>query len=300
MEALVNLIPRSTDLWYFLVIDIVITISLLFTLRLISGKMASVSTSDELCAQDNFAFGVSVAGRMLALCIVLSAAAANADQTDYVAAALSVLLYGLVGLLLIKVGRILHDKIILHRLDKEALIKDRNTGIALVDSASSIATALIISSIMSWVKGTDANALFAIFSGFIVTQAILLSTTRIYERRFKDGNQSGSFQRSLTKGQMALAIQHSGHLLGTAIVVSAASNMLIYNPVGYVSNLTGWLIIGMAFNILLVLLVWVAKRLVLAGLNIAQEVYQQHNVGVASIEMALSVGVALIVRGLVI
>ncbi|GAB5381793.1 MAG: DUF350 domain-containing protein [Aliiglaciecola sp.] len=299
MQVLVNLIPLSSDIWVYLAIDILIAISLLFTLRLMSGKMASVSTSNELCAQDNFAFGISVAGRMLALCIVLSAAAVSSDKSDFMGAALSMLLFGLVGILLIKVGRILHDKIILHRLDKEAMIKKRNTSIALVDSASAVSTALVISNVMVWVEGSDINALFAVFSGFVVTQAILLTTTRIYERRYKENNQSGSFQRSLTKGQLALAVQHSGNLIGTAIVVSAAGSMLNYNPVGYVSNLTGWLIVGMALTLLLVALVIIAKRVVLAGLNVVQEVDQQHNIGVASIEMVLSIGIALIVSGLV-
>ncbi|GAA0856897.1 DUF350 domain-containing protein [Aliiglaciecola litoralis] len=298
MQELVNSVPFSADIWYYLAIDIVIAICLLFALRLMSGKMASVSTSDELCAQDNFAFGISVAGRMLSLCIVLAAAAASSEKSDYLTAALSMLLYGLVGLLLIKIGRVLHDKIILNRLDKEALIKKRNTSIALIDAASSVSTAIIVSSVLMWVEGFDLNALFAVLSGFVVTQAILLTATRIYERRYKENNQSGTFQQSITKGQMALALQHSGNLLGTAIVVSAASSLLKYNPVGYVSNLTGWLIVGMALTLLLVVLVIIAKRAVLAGLNIIQEVDQQHNVGVASIELALSVGIAMIVSGL--
>ena len=299
MEALVNLIPVSSDLWIYLTIDIFIAIILLITLRWMSGRLASVDTNDELCARDNAAFGISVAGRMFALCIVLSAAVGNSAKGDYWHSALSMLLYGLVGILLIKIGRIAHDKIILNRLDKEAHIRQRNTSIALVDASSSISTALIIHSVVRWVEGTDLNAMFAIFSGFLVTQAILLTTTRFYERRFKENNQSGSLQKALSKGQFALAVQHSGHLLGTALVVTAASSVLAYNPTGYVSNLTGWLIVGMWLTLLLAILVAFAKRLILAGLNLVQEVDLQHNVGVASIELVLSVGVALILTGLV-
>lgn len=298
MHALVNIVTFSTELWIYLAIDVGIAIVLLYTMRLMSGQMSSVSTSEELCKQDNFAFGISVAGRMLALCVVLSAAAISSDETDFVESAMSMLLYGLVGILLIKIGRIAHDKIILNRLDKEQLISDRNVSVALVDAASSVATAIIIHSVMIWVKGTDANALVAIFSGFLVTQAILLTTTRLYERRFSKNNQSSSLQRSLTKGQLALAVQHCGHLLGTAFVVTAASQLLIYNPVGYVSNLTGWLIVGMVLTLLLAFLVLLTKKIVLMGLDTVQEVDHQHNVGVASIELVISVGIALIIIGL--
>ncbi|WP_342804812.1 MULTISPECIES: DUF350 domain-containing protein [Alteromonadaceae] len=298
MQDLVNLVPLSPETWVYLGIDICIAICLLFALRLMSGKMASVSTTEELGSQDNIAFGISVAGRMLALCLVLSAAAASSDTNGYQEAALSMLLYGLVGIFLIKIGRILHDKIILNRINKEEMIKERNTSVAMIDAASSVSTALIVSNVMLWVIGTDLNALFAVISGFIVTQAILLIRTRIYERRFLATNQSSTFQQTIGKGQLAVAVQHSGNLLATAIVVSTSSNLLIYNPTGYVSNLTGWLIVGMGLSLSLVVLVIIAKKVILAGLNLVQEVEQQHNVGVASIEMVLSVGLALIVSGL--
>ncbi|MFA3790756.1 DUF350 domain-containing protein [Aliiglaciecola sp. SL4] len=298
MQDLVNLVPLLPETWFYLGIDICIAICLLFALRLMSGRMASVSTTEELGAQDNIAFGISVAGRMLALCFVLSAAAASSDTNGFEEAAMSMLLYGLVGIFLIKIGRILHDKIILNRINKEAMIKDRNTSVAIVDAASSVSTALIVSNVMLWVVGTDWNALFAVISGFIVTQAILLLRTRIYERRFLALSQSNTFQQTIAKGQLAVAIQHSGNLLATAIVVSASSSLLIYSPQGYVSNLTGWLIVGMGLTLMLLVLVIVAKKIILAGLNLAQEVEQQHNIGVASIEMVLSVGIALIVSGL--
>ncbi|MDO6691895.1 DUF350 domain-containing protein [Aliiglaciecola sp. 3_MG-2023] len=298
MQDLVNLVPLLPETWFYLGIDICIAICLLYALRLMSGKMASVSTTEELGSQDNIAFGISVAGRMLALCLVLSAAAASSDTNGFEEAAMSMLLYGLVGILLIKIGRILNDKIILNRINKEAMIKDRNTSVAIVDAASSVSTALIVSNVMLWVIGTDLNALFAVISGFIVTQAILLLRTRIYERRFLALSQSNTFQQTIAKGQLAVAVQHSGNLLATAIVVSASSSLLIYTPQGYVSNLTGWLIVGMGLTLMLLVLVIVAKKIILAGLNLAQEVEQQHNVGVASIEMVLSVGLALIVSGL--
>ena len=143
MNALVNLIELSPNIWIYLAIDMAIAVILLITLRWMSGKLVSVNSSEELCAQDNFAFGISVAGRMLALCIVLSAAVASSAKSDYLTSATTVLIYGVVGIILIKVGRIAHDKLILNRLDKDLHIRERNTSIALVDASSSISTALI-------------------------------------------------------------------------------------------------------------------------------------------------------------
>lgn len=299
MEALINLIPVPRDLWQFLVIDMAIAIFLLSMLRWIAGRLSGDKDNQQLVKHDNFAFGVSVAGRMLALAIVLAGAVSKSANSNLVDSIIGTLSYGVLGILLIKVGRFAHDKIVLHRLDKEQLIQERNLSIALVDASSSIATALIIESVMTWAKGFDVNAMVAIFSGFIVSQAILLAMTRIYERRFAENNRSGSLQASLTKGQMALAVQHSGHLLGTALAVTVAGDLLVYNPVGYVSNLTSWLLVGLAITLIQTFLVIVARRLILSNIDLVQEIDQQHNVGVASIEMALSVGIALILIGLI-
>lgn len=299
MQALINLVPFPEELWLILVIDMAIAIFLLSVLRWISGRLMGDEDDQELVKHDNFAFGISLAGRMLALAIVLAGAVANSGSADLVEAVTGTLAYGLVGILLIKVGRIAHDKFVLHQLDKEFHIRDRNVSIALVDASSAIATALIIQSVMAWVSGFDLNAMIATLSGFIVSQAILLAMTRIYERRFRESNRSGSLQASLTKGQMALAIQHSGYLLGTALAVTAAGDLLEYNPTGYVSNLTSWLIVGLALTMLLMFLVILARRFILANVDLVQEVDQQHNVGVASIELALSVGIALILIGLI-
>lgn len=300
MSALVNLIPVSPDLWIYLVTDMVIAISLLTMLRWISGRLLEEGKDNRGRANhDNYAYGISVAGRMMALAVVLAGAVETSSKGDIENSIVTMLVYGAIGIVLIKIGRYAHDKIVLHRLDKDFHIKDRNTSIALVDASSSIATAIIIKSVLVWVSGFDIQAVIAIFSGFVVSQTILLTMTRIYERRFRENNRSGSLQSSLTKGQMALAIQHSGHLLGTALAVTAASNLLEYKPMGYVSNLTGWLITGLALTFVLTALVTIARRFILANVNLVQEIDQQHNVGVASIELALSVGIALILSGLI-
>lgn len=300
MSALVNLIPVSPDLWMFLVADMVVAILLLTMLRWISGRLLKAGTDDRGRANhDNYAYGISVAGRMMALAIVLSGAVETSSKGNIENSIVTMLVFGTVGILLIKIGRYAHDKIVLNRLDKDFHIKDRNTSIALVDASSSIATAIIIKSVLIWVSGFDVNAFVAIFSGFLVSQTILLAMTRIYERRFRENNRSGSLQASLTKGQLALAIQHSGHLLGTALAVTVASSLLVYYPSGYVSNLTGWLIVGLSMTLILTALVTVARLFILSNVNLVQEIDQQHNIGVASIELSLSVGIALILSGLI-
>jgi uncharacterized membrane protein YjfL (UPF0719 family) len=298
MEQLVKLVPLSSDILIYLAIDISIAIALLFAIRALSGLFTKTSVRIELGEKDNFAFGISMAGRMLSLTIVLSAVVGRHTHLGFEGAALGMLIFGSIGIVLVKVGRYAHDKVVLNRLDKNQMISEKNVSVGLVDAASSIASAIIIKSIIEWATGADVNTFIAILSGSMVVLSMLLLTTRLYERRYASNNQDNSFQRDLCKGQLALAIQHSGNLIGTAIAVSSAGSILVYNPHSYVSNITGWLVISAGFSVFLIILSSVSKRIILSGVKWKKEVDLHHNVGIASIEFVLSVGLALLITEL--
>lgn len=295
METLVKLVPLARDLWVYVAIDVGLALLLLLVMKWLSRSRAKVSVSDELGVKDNFAFGISVAGGMLSLCLVLSSVVGRHVGQGYEQAAIGMVLFGIIGILLVKVGRFAHDKIVLDAVDTQHKVSDRNVSVALVDAASLVSSAIILRSIMVWVDGSDVNAMIAIVTGFLVVLTILLIMTRIYEMRYAMQNQNHSFQSALDTGQLALAVQHAGNLLGTAIVVSSAGALLSYSPQGYVSNVTGWLVTSVVLSLLLWALVAFSKRAVLNGINYQKEVDEQHNVGVAAVELTLSIGLAMII-----
>lgn len=299
MEQLIALVTFPSDIVLYVVMDIIIALALLLTIRLLAGAEGKISVSDELANKDNAAFGISVAGRMLSLCIVLSAIVGRHIGQGFDIAALGMLLFGVIGILLVKLGRVAHDKVILNRLVKDDAIAKRNSSVALVDASSAIASAIVIYGVINWVQGTDTQAIVGIITGFFVVLAVLLLTTRLYEIRFARNNQVDSLQGQLRKGNIALGIQHSGNLIGTALVVSGAGNILQYDAATYVTNATGWLISGVTAAFLLAVIVGLAKRLVLMGINWKQEVDLQENVGIAALEWVLSVGIALITLSII-
>jgi uncharacterized membrane protein YjfL (UPF0719 family) len=299
MEQLIKLISLPTDIGLYLLMDIAIVLGLLWLVRFLAGMQSKVNVSDELANKDNIAFGISVAGRMLALCLVLSAVVGRHVGQGFDVAALGMLLFGVIGIVLVKLGRVAHDKVVLHRLTKDEAIARRNSAVATVDASSAIGSAVIIYGVIAWVEGSDTNAVVGIVTGFFVALTILLFTTRVYELRFARNNQIDSMQGQLRKGNMALGIQHSGNLLGTAIVVSSVGHILQYDADTYVSNATGWLLCGVLAAAALALIVGIAKRLVLIGVDWKQEVDIQENIGVAALEWVLSVGIALITLGII-
>jgi hypothetical protein len=297
VDALIKLVPLGSDLWIYLAIDVSIALALLVVMKWVTGLMRKNSVTEELGIKDNFAFGISIAGGMLSLCIVLSSVVGRHIGQGYSEAAIGMVTFGIVGILLVKFGRFAHDKLVLNRVDTHAMISERSVSVALVDAASLVASAIVLKNIMVWVDGSDMNAIIAIVTGFSVVLTMLLVMTRILEVRYAKDNQNDSFQGALRKGQLALAIEHSGNLLGTAMIVSAAKNLLIYNPSGYVSNVTGWLVVSVALAIALHILVLINKKVILFGMNFRQEVDQQHNVGVASLGFTLSIGTAMVING---
>jgi len=298
MNRLIELIGVNQELLIYLAIDITIAIILLGAMRFLLGLTSQVNSTQELAQKDNFAFGVSVAGSILALGIVLTGAITGENASSYMMEIIGMMAYGIYGLVLIKVGRIIQDKVALQHLNKSQLIKEQNLTIGIVDAAGAIATAIIIRAVLLWVDGLSIATFVAITSGFIVAQAVLVLVTRLRERKYAANNQEDCLQEALSEGQLALAIRYSGQVISTALAVTAASHFLVYSPETLVINLIGWLVFGIIMTLLVALLTSLAKRIVLWGINLVEEVDQQHNIGVASIEMATSISIALILTAL--
>lgn len=298
MNTLIDITNLNQDLLIYLAIDISIAIILLGAMRFISGFAAKVNSTDELSKEDNFAFGISVAGSVAAMGIVLTGAITGESADSYLLEAVGMLSYGLFGLILIKIGRIVHDRIALNQINKTEQIKAHNVSVGIVDAAGAIATAIIIRAVLLWVDGLDINTFIAIAAGFVVSQAMLVFVTRIKEKQYANNNQGDSMQEAFADGQTALAIRYAGQVISTALAVTAASHFLTYSPETLLTNLFGWLVFSIVMTVLVSVLTTLAKKLILWGINLVEEVDQQHNIGVASVEMAISISIALILTGL--
>ena len=288
----------TQQLLTILAIDLSIAVALLTLMRFMQGWTANVCSSKELAERDNFAFGISTAGAVAALGIVLTGAITGEAASDYTIEAIGMTAYGLFGIVLIKLGRFLHDKIALNEFDKNTAILKGNVSVALVDAAAAISTAIIIRAVLMWAEDITLDTFIAIFSAFIVSQMMLVLLTRIRENRYAKRNQGASMQGALEQNQTALAIRHSGYMIAMALSFNAASHFILYNPTAYVSNLIGWFTFSIVMLVSLSILITIVTKLVLARIDLADEVERQHNVGLAAVEMAISISVALILAAL--
>ena len=288
----------TSDLAIILVIDLPIAIILLTLMRYLQGGRAKVDSRVELAERDNFAFGISTAGAIAGLGIVLTGAISGEAADSYLAEAIGMSAYGLFGLILIKLGRYLHDKIALNEFNKGEQILKGNISVAIVDACAAIATAIIIRSVLIWAEDLTLDTFIAIFSAFAISQLMLVLLTRFREYRYAKRNQDASMQDALVQGHTAVAIRHSGYMLAMALSFNAASHFIVYDPKAYLANLIGWLVFSVIMLVALTILIKLVKKLVLSKINLAQEVEQQHNIGIATVELAISVAVALILTSL--
>ena len=297
MNELITTLGQSGDIAVYLLIDMAVAIALLGGIRFTMGFIGKVDTNDELSQKDNFAYGISMAGGVAAMGIALSGAITGEVAGSYSVELLGMFAYGLSGLILIKAGRFIHDKFALSALNKHEQILNRNISVALVDAASVIATAIVVRAALIWVEGLDVYTFIAVISAWIVSQVMLVLITRVFEWKFSHNN-GATFQSTLESGHVALAIRYAGYLISTAMSVTAASYFIVYDISNIWLGVSQWAIMSLILMACLTVLTGIAKFIVLWGINRREEVEDQDNIGIATIELATSFSIALLLMAL--
>jgi uncharacterized membrane protein YjfL (UPF0719 family) len=201
--------------------------------------------------------------------------------------------YGVLGLVLIKVGRLIQDKVLLRGIEIQSQIKSGNVAAALVDAANTIAIGLILRAVMLWVESETLSGLLVVLAAFVITQLLLALVTsyriQVYARR----NGGASLQSAFAEGHVALSVRFMGHLMGVALALTAASGVVAYSEDSLHIALLTWAGVTLLFTMMVSLLAVVARSVILAGINVVEEVDEQHNLGVAAIEAAIYISIGL-------
>ena len=146
MGDLINSV--DTYIYQILLIDLTIAVVMIAGLRFLTGLVANVNSAEELASRDNFAFGIAMAAGVISLALMLTGAVSGEPSETYLKEVVGVLSYGVLGLVLIKVGRLLQDKLLFTEFEIQNEIKQGNLAAALVDAANTIATGLVLRAVM--------------------------------------------------------------------------------------------------------------------------------------------------------
>ena len=290
---LVNFSAVDAYVYQIILINLVIAVGLLSGLRFVTGLVANVDSAEELATRDNYAFGIAMAAGIVALASMLTGAVSGEVGDTYLSEIVSVLSYGVLGVVLIKVGRLIQDKFVLTGIQIQQQIKSGNLAAALVDAANTLATGLILRAVMLWVESDTLNGLLIVLAAFVITQLLMALVSKyrvlVYARRH-DGE---SLHSVLEAGKVGLAIRFLGHVLGVALAITAASGVVAYQTENLMMALLVWALVALVFAILVSLIASLARYVVLFGVDVVEEVDHQNNIGVAAIEASISISIGL-------
>ena len=292
-EYLNELLSTDTVMWllqfegavYILTVFIV-----LYGAKLLYDLFTPFSLKEQLTEKDNKAVAVSFSGYMLGVLIILlgifhSGSAVEGEittQLDLARDLLSTIIWGIIGILLLNVSRIVNDKLLLSKFDNvKELVQDKNIGTGAVLWGSYIGSALIVRAAvygesMGWLADIVSTLIFFAIGqlGFVIFGWLYIKISRydVHAEIEKDNISAGvAFGLSLT----AIAILLSGYLMS-------------YNSIlGFLL----WFVIGL---IVLLASRYIVDKLMLPGSLLDEEITNDQNWGAALLEGSIAVGIALL------
>ncbi len=277
-----------------LFVNLGVAIALFASLRLFSGRLAHIDSSKELFTKDNPAFGISLASVMFAVTLMLTGVLYGDAEVNMLNSALATGAYGIAGIILMALTRIIFDKIALPDISLRDEISNGNIAVAVADAGNVIATAIIIRSIMIWIADNSMEGLIALLAGYIISQGILTGATYFRRRVFSFFFPGKSMQAELQGGNVALALSFAGRKIGTAIAISIVASIIAYELYTLQNLFVPWAVVSIIMILVLKVLSFVAERIILFGVDIKQELIEQRNIAVGALRAVIYISMAIL------
>nr|VFJ43161.1 MAG: protein of unknown function (DUF350) [Candidatus Kentron sp. FM]VFJ50092.1 MAG: protein of unknown function (DUF350) [Candidatus Kentron sp. FM]VFK08653.1 MAG: protein of unknown function (DUF350) [Candidatus Kentron sp. FM] len=291
------IILHDAALEYY-VIDLIIVLAILAGLRFFSGVVANTSLHEVLSVQDNAAVGISLTGAVIGVAIMLMGAVAGDAGGSLAQEALLMLGYGIVGIGLMWVTSRVFDNLSMPGISVRDLIERGNTAAALTDAGNLIATAIIVRAVMSWVDGSTYTGLAVVLAGYVIAQVILYLATRYRIFVFAKRHTGNSLEHEIATENIALAVRFAGHRIGVGLAVTATSGIVVYSGEDILYSLSVWSALAIGMFLAQTVICIAARLVLLPGINVGEEVGEQRNIAIGSLEGAIYVAIGLVFAGL--
>jgi uncharacterized membrane protein YjfL (UPF0719 family) len=278
VDALIELLAPARYPAAFLVLFAVVFV----VGKWIDEALTSYSVDQELTARDNPALAISTAGYYLGIIIVYIGALLG-PSTTLLNDLLLVGGYGLGGIVLLLVSRLINDGLILRGFSAEKeLIEDRNPGTGAVLFGSYVASALIVAGSIYGQGGGPLTAL----AFYALGQGALVAFTWLYDLVVPY-----SLLDQIEQDNVAAGVGFGGALVAIGIIVMRA---VAGDFVGWTESLQ-----SLGLNVLLVFVYLVGIRfffdkVVIPRHDLNREISRDRNVGAGLLEGAVSIGFAAV------
>ncbi|MBW2553742.1 MAG: DUF350 domain-containing protein [Deltaproteobacteria bacterium] len=240
--------------------------------------------NEQLIEVDNKAVALSFAGYMFGLGIILRGVLSGETTKDFYPDLLDMVIWGVIGIALLQISRVVNDKILLSRFDNiKELVEDRNIGTGAVEAGTYIGTALLIMAALSgedtsFLAGLVSTLIFFVFGqvGFILFGKLYQVITRFdLHAEIEKGNASAGVAFGIT----LVAI---GLLLSDFIVKS--------------DSLVGFAVWFFLSAFLLVINRYLVDKIILPGQLLDEEISKDQNWGAALVEGGMAVMIAFLMN----
>lgn len=299
LAILSDFISIDLSLTLYYLVDFLIAITILSAMRFLAGTVANVSATHEISQKDNNAFGVSLAGAMVAVSIMLMGVVSGeagfslADETQ------SVFYFGILGILLMWITRIIFDRLSFPKLSIQQQIMQGNMAASIIDACNMIATAIIIKGAMTWVDGGIIVAFIAVAVSFLASQIIMALATLYRVKVYAKRHNGDQLHTAIEQDNVALSLRFGAYRVGIAIAVSSAFSVIEYIPEDLAWVFVLWFTVAMILFVILTLVAITIRLGVLFRVNIAEEVGEQRNISVGVIEGSIYIVVGLLISGVI-
>lgn len=281
-----------------LLLNLAIVVGVLVSLKFFSAAIIHVNPTRELSVKDNPAFGISLAGATLAIAIMLGGAIYGSPENNLVHSLLAVAGLGLLGVLLMTVTRLIFTKITLPAISLRAEILAGNKAVAIADAGNVIAAAIIVYVVMIWVPGYSIEAMAALFGGYAISQIFLTALTVARIKVFAKVMQGDCLQTQLKQGNIAIALRFAGQKIGTALAMSTAAHIVVYEEYSVLPILLAWMVASAIVVAIWEVLCLVAQKVILSGVDLNHEVIQDKNIAIGALQAAICISVGLLISQL--
>ena len=260
-------------------------------LMLFAGKKlfdltTSYNFQEELTKKDNPAFGVAISGFIIGLAIALGASTYGVGGQSTADAFISLAIFGLLTIVLMRLSITINDKLILHAfcVHKE-IIEDKNTGTAFVVGGSFVATGFMIAGALSGESISFGAGIVDLLIYWAVGQSLLVFGGWLFQKITPyDVHHTIEHDDNTAAG-----LSFGGFLVGLGIIMmtslsGAGSNLL--------AEIGPTFLIALSGTVLLVATRIIIDRLFLPSAPLAREVATEKNAAAGALACSLFVALS--------
>jgi len=272
-----------------LLVGIFLIAKYIFKAFIMSQKRHGKDTSE------NFAYSVTNFSFFISLAFILTSVGYGDITTSWLEGAIKTGTYAALGIVLLITTGLIFDKLVLFQFNLNKEIASGKLASGIVDAGNFFAAALVISSALRWQEFKQTEAIIAILGIYFAAQVLLSLATYVRIALFNDKKNDILFHEQIKQNNIAVAIDFSGRRIGSALAVTAATNLLSYqNSLSLSEVIVEWLGISIVLLLVLNILSWITAKIVFWKRDIYQDIINRNNSSALSdVAIYISFGIIL-------